>query len=134
MAADILWLTIIRPPSQEKETPSPAALLIPSEGKEAVKEVRRTELSPTLPSTADLRLTDWVIRGVKHPAKGPAYAYVAKLGADEAPRELIERQSDKDFGLVRDISQSQEGSWVVHTEIGWIGQAASASSSDQGDR
>lgn len=125
MGGDLLWLVIIRPPAPsapaEKElpvdlTPRPTVKTEPFVRSVAPQSV-------TSLNAADLRLTDWVIRGVKHPAQGPTYAYVAKAGSNEAPREIVEQQSDRDLGLVRDITKSKGGSWVVHTEIGWIGQA-----------
>jgi hypothetical protein len=35
---------------------------------------------------------------------------------------VFERQADSELGLVKEISLSAEAGWVVHTEIGWIGQ------------
>jgi hypothetical protein len=133
VGADIVWLEIILPaPAALAEKTPPVALQpLPS-----VKTEPLSRPTPQLPATplsaADLRLTDWVVRGVKHPAQGATYAYVARTGSSEAPREVVEQQIDKEFGLVKDISQVPEGSWVVHTEIGWIGQAGLAGSLEAG--
>ena len=133
VGADIVWLEVITPdPPAAAEKAVPVALQSPpSVRTEPLSRPVDQHPAPSL-NAADLRLTDWVVRGVKHPAQGLAYAYVAKIGSGEAPREIVEQQIDKEFGLVKDISQSPEGSWVVHTEIGWIGQTGLAGSLDAG--
>ena len=126
---DILWLAIIPPsaPPAATEKTLPIALIPPTAGKVELSS-RSVETQPGVSfNAADLRLTDWVIRGVKHPMQGPTYAYVAKTGSSEAPREIVEQQTDKELGLVKDITQSPGGSWLVHTEIGWIGPASTGS-------
>lgn len=116
---DVVWLTIVLPeaapvpqPVSLEPAPVPAPIAAPP------------PLSKPVAAASDLQLTDWVVRGVKHPAHGPTYAYVAKAGSSSAPHEVVEAQTDKDLGLIREISLSPDGLWVVRTEIGWIGQIA----------
>lgn len=129
--ADVLWIVMIPPaPPESVEKIAPMALQpAPAVGTDALSQPLVSHANP-----ADLQLTDWVIRGVKHPPQGPTYAYVARTGSGEAPREIFEQQTDKELGLVKDISQSPQGAWIVHTEIGWIGQAPSAGSLDAGGK
>lgn len=133
VGADIVWLEIVLPnPAAPIEKAVPAALQFPPSIK---AEPLPAEQPPAKSvNAADLRLTDWVVRGVKHPPQGPTYAYVARTGAGETPREIVAQQIDKELGLVKDISLTPEGGWVVHTEIGWIGQVALASSLVTGGR
>ena len=123
---DVLWLTVVPPPAvAQPEKASTSISQIPT-AVETAPPSRSVDLHPAvLADPAGLRLADWVIRGVKHSAQGRTYAYVARMGSGEPPREIVEQQTDKEFGLVRDISQSAQGAWVVHTEIGWIGQVSS---------
>lgn len=133
VGADVMWLTIIFPaPAASQVNAAPVASLSPPLVKAETLSQSTEQHSAMTANAADLRLTDWVVRGVKHPSRGPTYAYVAKAGSGEAPREVVEQQADKEFGLVRDISQSPEGAWIVHTEIGWISQAPFAGSPDFG--
>jgi hypothetical protein len=126
--ADVLWLALVLPAPASKEearaaplssqnpvdlTPiAPAALTAPTE----------PVVSPAPASPADIRLTDWVVRGVKRPPQGPVSAFVARTTAGAVPREVFERQADQDLGLIKEISLSPDAGWVVRTEIGWIGQ------------
>ena len=131
-SADTLWLVLIPRPLVVEKKPVAVELLPPPERANEVA-TRSTENQSSAPlSAADLRLADWVVRGVKHPSQGPTYAYVSKIGSAEAPHEITEQKTDKELGFVRDISLSPEGSWIVHTEIGWIGQDASARSAETG--
>jgi hypothetical protein len=133
VAADTLWLEIVlADPVAPPQEPVPSALQpVPMVTTEALTQPI-VQTAPPSGSAADVRLADWVVRGVKHSPHGPTYAYVAKAATGEAPREVVENQIDKDLGLIRDIRQSPEGSWIVHTEIGWIAQAAPSSSFDSG--
>jgi hypothetical protein len=128
--ADVLWLALVLPsplPGVDEErsppietpvksvdiaTPAAAPLALTAPASSAA-------VSPT---TADLRLADWSIRGVTHPAQGPAIAYIARTAPGAAPRELVEHQVDAEFGLIKEIKYSPEGGWMVRTEIGWIGR------------
>jgi hypothetical protein len=124
--ADVLWLALMLPGSAAEESRRPIVApiatpvdLVPS----APPALTAPALSsPANVSPAEIRLTDWVVRGVKHPAQGPLSAYVARLVPGAVPREVFEGQPDGEFGLVKEISLSAEGGWVVRTEIGWIGQ------------
>lgn len=134
VAADVVWLVVITPTAAiPPENAVPAALLpAPAVKMEALSQP--TGLHPAAPvNPADLQLSNWVVRGVKRPTQGPIYAYVARTGSAEAPREIVEQQTDKEFGLVRDIGKLPNGAWIVHTEIGWIGQASAAGSPEAGE-
>jgi hypothetical protein len=127
--ADILWLALVLPASTVEE---PARALVPPSTKpvDPASAAPLALTAPAVPSApsappvnpAAIRLSDWVVRGVKRPAQGPVSAYVARTAPGAQPREVFERQSDRELGLVKEISLSAEGGWVVHTEIGWIGQ------------
>lgn len=133
IGADVLWLAMIMPPPAAAPPEVPVSLAIsPPAAKAAMPPSPATQQPGAGIDAADLRLTDWVVRGVKHPVQGPAYAYVARPGSTEAPREIVAQQTDKEFGLVKDIIQSPDGVWTVHTEIGWISQAPIAGSPDPG--
>ena len=124
---DVLWLTVAVPeqpvvsePTTLSKRPGSASAAEPS----ALSPPIPSAIRPPVVTAADLQLTDWVVRGVRHPSQGPAYAYVARAGADAAPHEVAEAQTDKDLGLIKEISLSPQGRWIVRTEIGWIGQPA----------
>lgn len=126
--ADVIWLALVLPTSAfEKNGPTPVGLA----EKETASVSAAAPLALTAPSVsattprinpADLRLAGWVVRGVKRPAQGPVSAYVARTALGAVPREVFEHQTDREFGLVKEISPSAEEGWVVHTEIGWVGQ------------
>jgi len=130
--ADVLWLALVLPDSSVGENSHPMAS----------PNARPVDLAPTLPpaltapavpalpsvNPAEIRLTDWVVRGIKRPPHGPVSAYVARLAPGAVPREVFERQADSELGLVKEISLSAEGGWVVRTEIGWIGQSSPSGS------
>jgi len=135
--ADVLWLALVLEPQgnnevklardegapQFSETPStsaPQALTAPASS---------PAVEPRMAAPADLRLNDWVVRGVKRRAEGGVSAYVIRLGMGAVPREVFEHQVDRDLGLVKEINFSAELGWVVHTEIGWIGQNSPPGSS-----
>jgi hypothetical protein len=123
--ADILWLTLMLPVSEERVPPMPALAPKPvdlSPADPTAVMARADTASPATISPADMRLVDWVVRGIKHPSQGPVSAYVARTAPGSMPHEVFERQADRDLGLIKDISLSPDMGWVVHTEIGWIGQ------------
>ncbi len=124
--ADVLWLALMLPISSPEEAGLPAASpsAKPSDRPPTAPLALTAPAAPALPSVspAEMRLTDWVVRGIKHPPQGPVSAYVARTIPGAVPREVFERQPDRELGLVKEISLSVDGGWVVHTEIGWIGQ------------
>jgi hypothetical protein len=119
---DLLWLTIKTP--EPVAVPQPTSLIPPLVSAPLPEPRAQTTISKPVAAATDLQLTDWVVRGVKHPVHGPAYAYVARVGSTAVPREVVESQTDKDLGFIKEISLSPDGLWVVRTEIGWIGQVA----------
>jgi hypothetical protein len=124
--ADVLWLALVLPPSSVGENshalspPSARPVDLASTAPLALTAPAVPALSSVNP--AEIRLTDWVVRGIKRPPHGPVSAYVARTVPGAVPREVFERQADSELGLVKEISLSAEAGWVVHTEIGWIGQ------------
>jgi len=125
--ADVLWLALVLMPPGDGEGKSAGveASVHPVETESLNRPVALTAPAPPpLPVPADLRLNDWVVRGVKRRADGQVSAYVARTVPGALPREVFERQIDRDLGLIREISLSQGSGWVVRSEIGWIGQVS----------
>ena len=124
--ADFLWLVLVLPVSapEEFQRATPVLVAKPADLSSPAPVALTAPAVPVAPTVnpAEIRLTDWVVRGVKHPSQGPVSAYVARTAPGAQPREVFERQTDQELGLIKEISLSTEGSWVVHTEIGWIGQ------------
>jgi len=128
--ADILWLALVLEPHGEYEVKPLAGEMSPplvdansaSQPRALTAPAPSPTTEPHITAPADLRLTDWVVRGVKRRAEGGVSAYVARTTSGAVPREVFEHQVDRDLGLVREISFSAETGWVVRTEIGWIGQ------------
>jgi len=124
--ADVLWLILVMPvsaPENFRQT-TPVLVVKPADPASAAPVALTAPAVPMVPTVnpAEIRLSDWVVRGVKHPLQGPVSAYVARTTPGAPPREVFERQVDQELGLVKEISLSAEGGWVVRTEIGWIGQ------------
>lgn len=126
--ADVLWLALVLPAATSEEGSPPVRILIPKpidlapSAPPALTAQTEPVVSPPPVSPVDIRLTDWVVRGVKRPPQGPVSAYVARTTPGAAPREVFERQADGELGLIKEISPSPDAGWVVRTEIGWIGQ------------
>jgi hypothetical protein len=130
--ADVLWLALVLEPRGDDEAksvvgPAPSQLTEvattnPPQALTAPATPPVTE--PRMAGPADLRLTDWVVRGVKRRAEGGVSAYVVRTAPGAVPREVFEHQVDRDLGLVKEISFSAEAGWAVRTEIGWIGQGS----------
>lgn len=123
--ADVLWLALVLPAGIGEEGARRAPAAIAAKPLDLAPSPPPALTAPAAPvvAPADIRLTDWVVRGVKRPAQGPASAYVARTAPGATPREVFARQTDRELGMIREISSSTEG-WVVRTEIGWIGQGA----------
>ncbi len=132
-SADVLWLTLVLPVSAPEDF-RPTTPVLVARANDLASRAPVALTAPAIPvaptvNPAEIRLTDWVVRGVKRPSQGPVSAYVARTTPGGAPpREVFERKTDQELGLVTDISLSAEAGWVVHTEIGWIGQAGQSAS------
>lgn len=124
--ADVLWLALMLPVSAAEEGghPMTSPIARPGDLAPTAPPALTAPVIPSPPSVnpAEIRLTDWVVRGIKHPPQGPISAYVARTEVGAVPREVFERQADRELGLVKEIILSAEAGWVVRTEIGWIGQ------------
>ena len=134
--ADVLWLALVlEARGGDEATPVRGEMLpqlpetTPASAPQALTAPAGSPVvAPRMTAPADLRLNDWAVRGVKRRTEGGVSAYVTRVGTGAVPREVFEHQVDRDLGLVKEISFSVEFGWVVHTEIGWIGQAPPGSS------
>ena len=127
--ADVLWLALFLTPQNGEESQPVHVETAPQPAEPAPIKLPQALTAPAIQQpagAAGLRLNDWVIRGVKRHAQGPISAYVARTIPGALPHEVYERQIDPALGLVKEISLSAEGDWVVRTEIGWIGQGGSS--------